>query len=314
MRKIAINAKTGKPTALVGGLHPASRIPKKVKSSNVPTGGARITPRPEQLKTWFCSVDWSEWWSEWYLSVDEKNRFFYKQIKNFIDTKSQSAEQRDFLHWYLGAESSAEEDPRYAKYAYIAPAPVGWTKKRSEGGWFHDVSLRAFGSEIVRRTNALDALREAGNKIGLHFMIRAGKMAQLVDEFFHGNPFASGKELNENMKRFQMYMEAQKSVQQYYAKAQELYAKSHGVNFDDMSGLVKILEATTVASANALTDGKALTPTQTACMSFVEVLMAKAGRYPAVAALLPGDVVDAVSERLEESVEKPAPGAKGKVQ
>ena len=282
------------PTVIVG-MPSSSRI--KVKAA-----AAKFGARKESLKTWFGSIDWYDWWNDWFLSVNEKNQYLYKRITNFIDAKAESIEQRDFLHWYLGPESSPEQDDRYVKYANVASSPVGWTKKRAEGGWFHDVGLRAFGNDIIRRTNALDALREAGNKIGVYFMVRAGKMAQTVDEFFHGNPFVPGMSLAENMNRFQQYMAAQEAIQKYYAKAQDLYAKSHGVNFEDMAGLVKIMEAAALsATQKSAIEGHTQTPMQVAVSRFVEVAMAKAGKYPAVAQLLPGDVIDAVAESVEDA-------------
>ena len=271
------------------------------RSRKIVTGkaGSRIRPVVQDLKSWFNSIDWAQWWKEFDLSVDDKNRPIYKNVRGFVEEKAESQEQREFLFWYLGPPD--DQNPKNQKYAHIAPASVGWMDKRSNGGWFHEKGKRALKAEVTKRITALDALRESGNRYCIHFLLRADELAQRIDEFFHGSPCIPGLSFDANLYRAQEYIKLQASLLRYYEKAQELYAKSHGIVFDDLAGLVKLMEAQAMSAAAADIKGEHKTPLQAAVQEFVQVAMAKASRYPNVAGLLPGDVVEAVATAAVEA-------------
>jgi hypothetical protein len=257
------------------------------------------------MRTYFQSIDWGAWWEEFYLSVEEQHRPRWATVRAFVHAKTKNRQQQDFLVWYLGPE---EENVKLAYYQNIAPKPVDWIKRRNTGGWFNDASLRAMNADISRRMNALDALRETGNRFGLHFLSRASKLAEKLDETFKGVFFIPGLSAKENRERAETYLSLHERVLQYYAHAQDLYAKAHGVNFQDMAGLVKLMEAATIgASITAGLEGKE-SPQQAAVKSAVELMLAKAGRYPQVRQLIPpeieGTIVDAVEEQESKASKK----------
>lgn len=250
------------------------------------------------MRTYFQSIDWAAWWAEWYLEVEEQCRPRWRALWPFVKSRTAVRSQQEFLMWYLGPE---EENVKTEYYRHIAPKPVDWVKRRSSGGWFNETNLKAMGADITRRMNALDALRESGNKFGLQFLSRAAMLAQKIDETFRGEFFVPGLSPKENQARAETYMALHERVLSYYASAQDLYAKSHGINFDDMAGLVKLMEAATIgASITAGMESKE-TPQQAAVRSAVELMLAKVAKHPKVRELIPpeieGAIVGAVAEQ-----------------
>jgi len=264
----------------------------------------------ESVRCWFRTIDWAAWWEEWSLAVDEKNQYVYTTPEQFIRKKGKTGIQRDFMRWYLGPVDL--NDPRNNTYASAAPQAQAWLEKRSSGGWFHEKSRKALQIEISRKMYAVDALRETGTRYAVHHLARADAYGQQVDEFFRGQLTVPGQTLESNIYRASKCMELQERVLAYYERALAVFAKSFCVNFEDMAGLMKIMEATATVAAQQAIDGKPANPMQNAVLKFAEAAMAKASRYENVAALMPPDVVDIVGEAVAENVE--AEAAKKKVQ
>jgi hypothetical protein len=236
------------------------------------------------MRMFFRSTDWAGLWEEWFLSILPNGRYRYYTIKAFAAEKAESLEQYRFLKWYLGPDT--EEPPAWKG---IHAKPQGWVEKRRTGGWFAPENLQKFEVEIRRRVNALDALREAGS-ITLHSLVRAEQMAQQIDRAFHGQMFADGQEFKANLQRAQSYIRLQERVQNLKANAQEMYAKSHGVNFDDMSGLVALMSAAAMSGA-ARVEGP--TREEAAVAAVVRMAMAKASMYNLE---IPGEAVEVMGE------------------
>lgn len=256
------------------------------------------------MRMFYRSIDWAAYWEEWYLGVDEKTgKKKYTTIFQFASAKSHSREQRKFLEWYLGpVQKDGVVYDKEKTYCSFAGTPVDWAEKKKNNGWFTDTNLKLFGKEITRRMNALDALREAGNSLTLHSLVRAENLAQQIDVAFQGTMFLPDLPLHENINRANAYVNLQRDVLALKEKAQELYAKCHGVNFNDMHGLVELMTATTMAaSIEAAKTGRTFTKEEAAVSSLVKMVVAKAGRYNLP---LPegaeGQIIDAVAE-VEET-------------
>jgi hypothetical protein len=264
---------------------------KKIKTVKV----RAIKPKNRMLtdmNLFYRRTDWGSLWEDWYLSVGTEGQFKYRFIRTFVKVIGESMEQRRFLNWYLGPK--IDSDPDTLRYPYVADGPVDWAEKRKSGGWFTHKNLTVLGKEITRRMNALDALREAGNQCTLSSLVRAEQLAQRLDEEFRGSFFLPGLSLHSNQERAELYVSLHTKLLDLKAKAQDLYAKSHGVNFEDMSGLVRLMEATAMASAQAqLIEGKQPTKMEAALNKFVQMTMAKASRYDLP---LPTDIEASVTE------------------
>jgi hypothetical protein len=268
---------------------PPVKQPKKKKPIVIPK------PRNYMLTDmhrFYRNTDWSNLWEDWYLSVNPQGQFKYKTLRTFIKKVAVSQEQKRFMSWYLGPKQNP--DMEQVNYPYVPDGPVDWVEKRNSGGWFSDKNLVVLGKEITRRVNALDAMRTAGNTFTLHSLARAEQLAQRLDEEFRGSFFLPGLSLSQNSVRAELYVSLHTKLLDYKAKAQDLYAKSHGINFEDMSGLVQLMTASAMATTQAqLADGKQPTKQEAAITKFVEMTLAKASRYQLP---LPTDIEAKVEE------------------
>lgn len=257
------------------------------------------------MRLYFRATDWSDLWQRWFLSVDGENERKYKSLREFAKAMAESKEQKHFLLWYLGPKpEDGEVDLEAPKYKFITDGPVDWVKKRNSGGWFTEGNLKAFGMEINRRMNALDALREAG-KITLHSLVRAEQLAQRLDEAFQGTFFIPGMTLAGNERRAELYLSLHSKILDMKARAQDLYAKSHGVNFEDMSGLQALMQASALAATLRDAEGATLDPAQSAIKALVQMTLAKSARYSLP---LPeeaeGHIIDVVNADKEKAEKK----------
>jgi hypothetical protein len=232
------------------------------------------------MRRYFRWTDWAQLWSDWFLSVDNEGKRLYKTIHTFAKEKGESVEQYRFLMWYLGpAPEPNETDDEAKKYPFITDGPVDWVKKRNENGWYTEKNLRAFTAEIRRRDNVLDAMQEAGRTVTLNSIARAEHIAQKIDKYFGGEPLVEGLSLAQNKMRAEFYLALQKDVLGLQERTFVLFAKSHGVNFEDMSGLVHLMTAAAMSATTRHAEGKVLSREEAAVKSIVEMTLAKSARY-----------------------------------
>lgn len=258
------------------------------------------------MRLYFRHTDWEQMWSDWFLAVNEDGKRKYKTLQTFAREKAESQQQFSFLLWYLGPQPiDKDDDPQASKYPFITDGPVDWAKRRRENGWYTPKNLYKFTEEIRRRDNVLEAMQEAGRTVTLGSIARAEKLAQRIDQFFQGEPLLEELSFSENKRRAEFYLALQKDVMGLQERAFTLFAKSHGVNFEDMSGLVHLMTATAMAASVKQSEGKELTREQAAVKSIVEMTLAKSSRYQ-----LPmpkgteASIVEAVAQHEEVVVKK----------
>lgn len=231
----------------------------------------RQTTILRDMRVFHRMTDWAGLWEEWYLSIKADGSFKYRTLRDFIAGHSKNKAQRLFMKWYLGPDHDGENDCPYG----LAIRPLGWLEKRRSGGWFTPDNLQKFSREINRRVNALDALREAG-AITVHSLVRAENMAQQIDRAFGGAMFSEELDFTQNIHRADWYIKLQSKVLGLKARAQDLFAKSHGVNFDDMSGLVALM---TASALTAQTKDSAQSREEAALTAVVRMAMAKSAQF-----------------------------------
>lgn len=263
------------------------------------------------MRMYYNHTDWGEMWEDFYLSVtstEDGNKYRYRSIHAFAREKAQSAIQYEFLIWYLGKNNPDDTDcqAKCVKYSYVKGGPVDWADKRNNGGWFTNKSLRAISNDIARRMTALDALRELGNTYSLIFCARAAQLATKIDEAFRGSMFVPGNTFRENETRARSYLKLQQECLDYYMKSQRCYAEAHGVNFEDMAGIVQLMQATAIqqAAKQAGTE-RAVTTAERATTAVVEMIMTKAAEYKIpLPEAAEAKILEAVSEDATERVFK----------
>ena len=250
----------------------------------------------KDIRVWFRTLDWSVLWDKFNNSIDAEGKYEYPSIQSFAKSITTNKYYRAFLHWYLGPVPE-DGEPGESKWSdWCKGGPQGWRRKRATGGWYLAANMRAMTHDIRRRVNALEALREAGNGVTLQSLIRAGQLAEELDAGFKGRMFLDSISFEGNVQRAQQYIALHAQILQLQEKAQELYAKSHGVNFDDMAGLAQLMQA--AALNGALKGDDANSREKTALTAFVNMALQKSQKY---AMDLPPGAVEVVAEAVTEA-------------
>jgi hypothetical protein len=249
------------------------------------------------MHRYFRSVNWSDMWEDWYLSLNEDGGFKYKSIYQFAKNHGESQAQRSFLLWYLGPPVELKEEQRESRKYTFVDGPLDWLKKRQNGGWFTGDNVKKLSKELKHRFNVLDKMSAVGDTIGIGFLERAQAIASQLDIEFKGS-------LLNYPGRTKLYLQLQEEVLDYYAKAQKLYCESLGVNLEDMSGLVHLMTAAAQQAATRADVAGIQAPSreQAALKSFVEMTMTKAARYQLP---MPADAEATIIDAIEEVDEAP---------
>lgn len=252
-------------------------------------------------------TDWAALWEQWYLSVDDYGRPKYKRLWDFIRDAGESQEQREFLLWYLGPK---DEDwastPEAKKYSWCKSGPVDWVAKKNSGGWFQGQAAVALSNEMDRRMSALDRL-QATEPLSRRFLESIAQLDARLDVEFKNSFFAPGLSVTHNNERALTYVDLKRRLLALYERAHDRYAKTLGINFEDMEGLMHVMQAAALAASNKELSGEAITdPGQKFALELTKATMHKFGQYKiSLPDSIAKDVVDATAE--------PLPGKKHKV-
>lgn len=255
----------------------------------------RRTTAERDVRVFHRLTNWAQWWEEWFTSIQADGKYLYTTIRGFAKTKTKIKAQEQFIRWYLGPKPEEKpEENTESPYPWCVSGPLDWMEKRKSGGWFTDSSIRDFGKEIRRRMTALEALREAGNGVTLNSLVRAEQLAQELDRSFKGRMFLDSLSWDANLVRARAYINLHNDILGMKARAQDLYAKSHGVNFDDMSGLTVLLQAAAIGGATSGDEDKR---GKAALSSVVDMMLRKSQKYDME---LPPGAVEVLSEAVEK--------------
>jgi hypothetical protein len=200
------------------------------------------------MQRFYQSLDFAALWNDFYVTIDTGGRPKYKSAQQFAKSLAQNEGQLEFLIWLLGPKQGA--DPRLSAMFPFA-SPLDFDVKRETGGWFTADNLKAHSKVIREQINALEALKSAGNGITIHSLARMENLAERLDLDFGGRFFVDGLSLKDNIERARLYVSLHERLLHMIGFAQDIYAKSHGINFADMSGFERLLQAQALAMASS---------------------------------------------------------------
>jgi hypothetical protein len=193
------------------------------------------------MRRFHATLDFSELWQDFYLSLRPSGTPRYKSIRGFVNSKAGWGEkQKDFMYWLLGPEEPVDTA---MSQQYKWCSPQDWEEKRSTGGWYSEQSLRDYGKSVRDKIDALESLRAAGNNVTINSLVRVEYMMQQLDKEFGGRFLVETLSAKANAERASLYVRLQKQLLGMLDQAQDIYAKSHGINFHDMSGFESLLTA-----------------------------------------------------------------------
>jgi hypothetical protein len=192
----------------------------------------------DDMQRFYRSLDLAALWTDFYVSIAPSGRPKYASARQFGRSIGENEKQKEFLAWIFGPALEAN-----VASPYPFARPLEFDKKRDTGGWFSEDNLKEYSKDIRQQINALDALRSVGNGITVHSLARMEHLAQRLDEDFGGRFFVDGLSSKENLARAHAYLLMHEKLLHMIGEAQDIYAKSHGINFQDMSGFERLIAA-----------------------------------------------------------------------
>jgi len=253
--------------------------------------------RELEVQRFFRRTNWADLWEDFSTKLKPNGMHWYKTIREFVVAqKIKDSETLRFLHYYLGPEDMADEAER-ARYPFAKPQD--WKKRRDTGGWYSDEAITQLSRTISVKMNALEALAEAGNSVTLRAFVRISNLMRQLDNAFQGRFFVDDVDFATNIARSEAYLRLYHRVLNMLGTAQDLYAKSRGINFDDMEGLAHILAATAQMAKQV---GDSSNKYEKALGALVQMTMHKASEYDLP---IPQDAKDKLIEVTQEEDQPP---------
>lgn len=208
----------------------------------------RVIPRDEtglkdrtkhDMKAYHASIDWIEWWEDFYLTINDHGFPFYRTLGQFITSRNVNLLQRKFLKWYLGPVD-AEQPEEFANFKY---QPIDWQGKKENGGWYDDKSLALAKKQFNQVDGALQKLQSYGNGVFSKMPIRIEKLMNKIDEAYQGGSFVPGITYAENLERIKNYMALMEKALNMSQVSLDIVAKSLGINYQNMEGFAQLMAA-----------------------------------------------------------------------
>lgn len=250
-----------------------------------------VVPRDlglNDMRRFHRGLDLAVLWEEFQNTVDASGRLRFKTSRQLALKIGVNDKQKEFLTWLLGPGDAQ------GNLLYPFAKPVDFDGKRAQGGWFSEDKLRAQSKAICREINALEAMRAAGNGIIVNSLARMESLSRRLDEEFGGSFFADGLSAKENRERALLYVQLHERLLLMLGRAQDLYAKSHGINFADMSGFERLIAAQAMIAASS--SGMRESRVGKVLKQIVEAALDKSVKY---AIPLPADVEQCIVEEIE---------------
>lgn len=179
------------------------------------------------MREFHSSVDWAEWWEEFYTAITPGGTPLYKTFRKFASAKASNQAQRNFIEYLIGPPDLFEQVPSL----WLKWKPMDWEEKRATGGWYSDKSIQALSTVIKDQRDAINALRASGNQITLRSLVRFESLAQQLDKEFRGRFFVEGLSYADNLSRANSYLHLHRQIQILQQSAQDMFAKAHGINY-----------------------------------------------------------------------------------
>lgn len=202
------------------------------------------------MRAFWRSVPWPEWWEEFYRTVGSDGLPLYKSVEKYAAVKAKCKLQREFMRFMLGPK--IENDPDLEKYPFVRPQD--WLDKREMGV---NRSIGELAKQFRKKENALEALREAGNSVTIKAFYSLDFLNEKLDSAFQHELFAPGRPEAENWARAAKYLSLKRELLGMIGLGQDLVAKSLGINYDNMEGYGALIAASAIShNANTAATNK----------------------------------------------------------
>jgi hypothetical protein len=207
--------------------------PKKVAS-----------PGNSRNKEYLASLDLRDWWEEFAHGFKKNGAQKYPTVWSFIKAKAKVKWQQNFLYWLLGpkADEGKSEYGGYPQY--------DWADKRARGFWYSSENIERLSSTIKSKDTAFARLQTAGESLLDDLSEVAELQKQITREFGH-QLLLPDNTADENASRVKLYLELKSSLQQQKAQILNTFAKTQGMDLNQLTDFLQLFAGGMGAAASA---------------------------------------------------------------
>lgn len=196
----------------------------------------------ESFKDYFDSLALYEWWEQFTTSFNDNGTFKYQTVHQFIKVKAKNEKQRKFLWYILGPAIVLEGDETNGHSDYSAFKQFDWADKREQGFWYSNANTEKLKQEATKAYGAMDEVRAVG-KVNLDDICRIKTILDQLDREYGGQLNIPSFSSKENALRIATYTSLRSQLQIQLHSAQLMYAKTRGVDMNQLSELVAVAGA-----------------------------------------------------------------------
>lgn len=189
------------------------------------------------------SVDWREWWEEFYLERNPNGTYKYRTLREFAANKSKSEEQKRFILWYCGPDIYDDEDTR-SKYPFVVARQGDWRNKRQQGEWYREEQHRLSESIKAYTGSAFQSVRQAGLELLYPQLVVLASLPAQVWDLLGGQLVPDAiTDINDRVKVARNTMGLLGDAHRLQADAFNLFAKTQGMSFENFEANIQLIAA-----------------------------------------------------------------------
>ena len=231
------------PTAKKGASQASPTSRKRVGKSATPV--IEITKAPVEPLAFYAQTDWEDWYHEFATEKLRNGALKYTSAFEFAKSKGPNRATRDLILHTIGPVVPGKT-PMYATKQY---PQFDWEKMRRSGFWLGPEKLKAELAHITKESDTLAELRASGQAHLLPMIARVVGMMDKVEAEFSGLLFLPGASVAQNEARAGLYMRLVDHITKLTIQLQEAYARSLGINLNDLSGTVMVRDSIAARSS-----------------------------------------------------------------
>lgn len=211
----------------------------------------KVAKVSSSFKSYFDSIDFSEWWEEFAHSVNKNGTQKYQTIYSFIKHKEKAKNKREFLWWILGPEVKLTKDD---EHKYKSFSQYDWETKREKGFWYSSSNIEQLKREVKSKHSSMDAIRSMGT-VNLDVLGQLQSVSEQLDREYNGRLFLPELSAKENTARVKLYFELKQNLVTMLKEVQLVYAKTQGVDTERLESMLAIMGPAVLAQISGIATG-----------------------------------------------------------
>lgn len=190
------------------------------------------------LQQFVSSVNWNEWWEEFFTAKNPNGTFVYVTSWDFAKKKGRNPAEQKAIYWCIGPKPTRTDET--GKEVGMPVKWLGnWDEQRATTLYYADKKIQALKKVLTERADGLEAARGVAT-VALDWMAKVDRWSQQISQAFQDALVVPGDKVDKNFSRARQFLQLQEQCQEMQTKAVGLFLRCQGLNVDDVSALAQM--------------------------------------------------------------------------